>query len=140
MAHPGISLPSGGVSRTVAEPCIHCAAARDEIAELRSALGLSGRLTDQRLIERRFGLTRAQAKLCQALYDAAGRVVPRCTLEKVALTEAGYEGGSNVLSVHICRVRAKLGSTTIDTAEGGYAMTPVGRALVYTALKIREPA
>lgn len=124
----------------MADICIHCQAAREEIAELRRALGLSGRLTDQRLIERRFGFTRAQARIAQALYDAAGRVVPRATLELVGVGQDARQNGSDNLKVHICRVRAKLGASTVDTAEGGYAMTPVGRALIYTALKIKEAA
>lgn len=118
----------------MAEGCAFCMAARDEIAELRLALGLSGRLTDQRLIERRFKLTRSEAKIAQALYDASGRVVPRSTLETIALSE---ETQSNTLSVHICRLRGKIGKGCIDTAEHGYAMTPTGRALVYTALKVK---
>lgn len=120
--------------------CIHCSAARAEIAELRAALGLSGRLTDQRLIERRFALTRQQARLAQALYDAAGRVVPRSTLDAIVLSDDACAAGSDLLKTVVCRVRAILGAETIDTAEGGYAMTPVGRALVYTALKIRAAA
>lgn len=118
-------------------PCIHCQAAREEIAELRKALGLSGRLTDQRAIERRFVLTHAQARITQALYDAAGRVVPRATLDSIALTPDAQLDGSDALKTHICRIRAKIGPDTIDTASGGYAMTPVGRALIYTALKVR---
>ena len=117
--------------------CIHCQAARDEIAELPAAHGLSGKLTDQRAIERRFGLTRAQARITQALYDAAGRMVPKYTLESVGLGEDASPDG---LKVHICAIRAKIGKETIDTGEGGYAMTPVGRALIYTALKLREVA
>jgi DNA-binding response OmpR family regulator len=119
---------SGGV-------CIHCQAARDEIAELRRALGLSGRMTEQRLIERRFALTRSQARICQALYDAAGRVVPKVTLTDFCL---GEDTDPETVKVHICRIRVKLGASAIDTAEGGWSMTPPGRALVYTALKIPE--
>lgn len=121
-----------------ASPCIHCQALALEVQELRAALGLSGRLTEQRAIERRFKLTRAQAKIVQALYDAGGRVVPRATLDAVALRDAA-EGGDS-LKTHICRIRALIGADVIDTAEGGYAMTPVGRALVYSALCIRGEA
>ena len=120
--------------------CIHCAAMADEIAELRSALGLSGRLTEQRAIERTFGLTRQQARLLQALYDAGGKVVPRLTLDSLVLKPEIYEDGSDALKVIVCRVRAKLGHEIIDTAEGGYAITQAGRAMVSSALVIGAAA
>lgn len=123
-----------------AERCIHCAAMADEVAELRAALGLSGRLTDQRAIERRFKLTRQQARLAQALYDAAGRVVPRETLSNLILSETSAAEGSEHLKTVVCRVRLAIGKDAIDTAEGGYAMTAEGRALIYTALKLPEMA
>jgi len=108
----------------------------DEVAELRAALGLSGKLTDQRVIERAFALTRQEAKLAQALYDAGGRVVPRVTLDALVLSPDAYADGSDALKTVVCVVRSKLGRDTIDTAEGGYAMTPVGRSLLYTRLQV----
>ncbi len=119
---------------------VECAALRDEVAELRKALGLSGRLTEQRAIERAFGLNRSEARLLQALYDASGKVVPRQTLDSVVLKATSYEDGSDALKTHVCRVRAKLGPETIDTADGGYAITHAGRALVASALKLHAEA
>lgn len=120
--------------------CIHCQAMADEISELRAALGLSGRLTEQRLIERAFGLSRQQARLIQALYDAGGKVVPRLTLDSLVLRDGAFEDGSDALKTIVCRTRAIVGRDIIDTAEGGYAMTQAGRALVLSALTIAAAA
>src|SRR5690348_2692281 len=110
--------------------CIHCEALRDEVAELRRALGLSGRLSDQRAIQRAFNLTPGQARLVQALYDAGGKVVPRSTLDTVVLTPRGYEDGADSVKVHVSRARAVLRAEFIETADGGYALSQTGRALV----------
>lgn len=121
--------------------CVHCAsqsALADEVAELRALLGLSGRLTDQRRIERAFGLSRQPARLLQVLYDAGGKVVPRQTLDSVVLSPARYEDGSDMLKVLVCRVRAVIGKDVIDTAAGGYAITQAGRALVAGALRVAD--
>ena len=119
---------------------IECIALRDEVAELRRTLGLAGRLTDQRAIERTFGLNHSEARLALALYDAAGKVVPRLTLDSTVLRAESFEDGSDALKTIICRVRRKLGADTIDTAEGGYAVTHAGRALIASAFKIAEAA
>jgi len=128
-------MASGGCDH-----CIELAALRDEVAELRKALGLSGRLTDQRAIERAFGLSRQRARLLLALYDAGGKVVPRATLDSVVLGAGAYEDGSDNLKVIVCFVRRVLGADIIDTAEGGYALSRAGRALVASALKIQSEA
>lgn len=117
--------------------CIHCAAMADEIAELRAALGLSGRLTERRAIASTFGLSPREARLLQTLYDAGGRVVPRSTLDSIILSEKGYENGADSLKVVVCGVRSKLGPEIIETVRnGGYSLTQQGRALVASALKI----
>lgn len=121
--------------------CIHCAAMADEIAELRAALGLSGRLTERRAIERAFRLTPAETRLLQALYDAGGKIVPRTTLDSIVLTERGYLDGADSLKVIVCNVRGKLSRDAIATVYGqGYSLTQEGRALVASALKIGETA
>lgn len=116
--------------------CIHCSALRAEVSELRIALGLNGRVAEQRAIGRQFGLGPVEARIAQALYDAAGKVVPRETLDAIGLTEAAYLDGSDALKAHICNLRRKLGGDTIETAHGGYAITDAGRALIFTALKV----
>ena len=117
--------------------CIHCEALKDEVAELRAALGLSGQLTERRKLQRRFGLTATESHIAQILYDAGGRTVPRVTLDNTAIP--GGSDGADSLKTHVCRIRRKLSADSIDTAEGGYRMSPVGRALIYTALKVSEP-
>lgn len=121
--------------------CIHCDAMREEVAELRAALGLSGSLTVRRDIAKAWGLTAGQARVVQALYDAGGRVVPRATLDHYCLTEAGAENGADSLKAHVCRIRAKLGRDAIETTYGGgYSMTDAGRTLVATSLRLAERA
>jgi DNA-binding response OmpR family regulator len=121
--------------------CIHHAAMADEIAELRAALGLSGRLTERRAIASAFGLAPQEARLLQTLYDAGGKVVPHRTLDSIVLGEKGYENGSDSVKVVVCRVRAKLGPEVVETTfGGGYSLSQAGRALVASALAIGAAA
>jgi DNA-binding response OmpR family regulator len=121
--------------------CIHHEAMAHEIAELRAALGLSGRLTQRRAIGRAFGLAPQESRLLQTLYDAGGKVVPHRTLDSVVLGPKGYENGSDGMKVIVCRLRAKLGKEVVESVHaGGYALTQQGRALVASALKIGEAA
>lgn len=121
--------------------CIHHEAMAHEIAELRAALGLSGRLTHRATIQRAFGLSPQESQLLQTLYDAGGRVVPHLTLNSIVLGAEAYENGSDSVKVIVCRVRAKLGSEIVETTfGGGYSISQEGRALIASALKIGAAA
>lgn len=120
--------------------CIHCDAMRLEVAELRKTLGLSGKASDQLALQRAYKLAPAEARLIQALYDAAGKVVPNYTLAQIVVSDGALYDGSDALKVHVSNARAKIGFAAIETVTGsGYAMTDTGRALVYTALKVAAP-
>lgn len=116
--------------------CPRCEEMREEIRDLRAALGLSKELTAQREIGRKLKITPAQSRIVQALYEASpGRIVPRSTLEDYALRWPGQKSWPGSLSVHISRLRAKVGYEFVESFVGGYALSAVGRARVYVLLR-----
>ena len=67
-------------------------------------------------------LSRREYALLYALMQNAGRVLSRDRLEE-ALYGWGEEVGSNVLEVHVCNLRRKLGVKLIRTVRGvGYTV------------------
>jgi DNA-binding response OmpR family regulator len=77
-----------------------------------------------RLHSRSVGLTARECELLVCLIDAAGGVVSRATLRE-RVWQRTEEGGSNLVEVHLSRLRDKLGddASVIETVRGaGYRL------------------
>ena len=75
---------------------------------------------------RRVDLTALEFALMRCLYQRPGQVVERASLLR-EVWGTDYEGGSNVIEVHVGSLRRKLGdrSAAIETVRGtGYRFVP----------------
>ena len=82
-----------------------------------------------------FGLTRGEARVILALYDAKGRAL---SIDQIIIAIYGHESdvSSNIISVHLCRVRKRVGASWTANHWGhGYSMTADGLAAVRAALE-----
>lgn len=116
--------------------CARCEELQEEVAYLRSELGLRARATDLQALRETFGLTGNEARVALILARANGRTVMRAQIEEAMPARSGVDDRcSNLVSVVVNNVRRKIGKEHIPTAwAAGYAMTAAGRALVLGAL------
>ena len=108
--------------------CERCAQLEEEVAYLKSELGIAQDGDAVLALKMRFGMTPNTARFLLRLYRANGRVVTRNVLEDTLMhvTET-YEGYSDFTKVYAHRARNALGHDTLVTVRGvGYAMSPSG--------------
>lgn len=76
-------------------------------------------------VQVKFGLTATEATICAALYRRRDKLLGASSLEGLLDEERGCALESNIVSVMICKIRAKLGDTAIETVRGrGYRLSP----------------
>lgn len=118
--------------------CARCDVLEEEIAYLRSELGLQTELTMKRGLSRSLGLSPGELSLALALYRAKGRVVTSSFLEEILPDPRGNAGERTLklVQVYVCRLRRTLGFDAIDTIWGqGYQLMPKGREIIREALE-----
>lgn len=72
-----------------------------------------------------FNLTHTEAVICTALYQRREKLMSSMRLESLLDEERGGPLESNIVSVMICKIRAKLGDEAIETLRGrGYRLSP----------------
>lgn len=111
----------------------------DEVAFLRSEMGLSSSGTAVQLLRSGFGMDSGSARAVAALYSARGRVLTYFQIAEAMASEA--EGIKRLVSVFVCRARGKLGRDAVETAWGvGYRLSPVGIAKIDAVLNPQRSA
>lgn len=105
----------------------------EEIAYLKSELGLSDKTTRSAVVQLAFSITAQEARALIALADAKGRVLTHNQLEDAMERSSGGEL-VKITGVYVSRLRKALGSfDAIETVWGqGYRITPIGLAKVNT--------
>lgn len=99
----------------------------DEVAYLRSEMGLSVSATRVGLVRAALKLRPGCCKMLLAMFDAKGRVLNRFQL---AEAHAHPNGGDTLraVNVHMCLIRKRLGQESIEGVWGvGYRLTDAGR-------------
>jgi DNA-binding response OmpR family regulator len=75
-------------------------------------------------IQARFDLSATEAMICTALYQRREKLMSSLRLEGMLDEERGCSLESNIVSVMICKIRAKLGEDAIETVRGrGYRLS-----------------
>ncbi len=95
--------------------CAHCAELREEIAYLRSELGL---LRDQQIVDylrAEYGMTRGAARLVEALSTTAGRWVNKYRLAEMMGSD---DESGRTIDVFVCSARTALGFDAIEREHG----------------------
>jgi DNA-binding response OmpR family regulator len=77
-------------------------------------------------IQLHFDLSETEAMICTALYQRRDKLMSSVRLEGMLDEERGCSLESNIVSVMICKIRAKLGEEAIETVRGrGYRLSPI---------------
>jgi DNA-binding response OmpR family regulator len=105
----------------------------EEVAYLKSELGLSIEATRIDAVKRAIGVPPRCAKLLLALHDAHGRVLRVHQLEAAIGGEDDRIAGSKIVNVLVWRLR-RAGDLVRNTWGLGYAITPLGAERVRQAL------
>lgn len=115
--------------------CRRCEELTEEVAWLRSELGIVSAATELQSARRAFNISTGQAMLLLRLHKAAGRVLSHYQLEESIPSPSGDRmSGDRIVKVYICRLRAAVGPGVIETAWGhGYRLTAHGLATVASA-------
>lgn len=105
----------------------------DEVAFLRSELGIADHETLAHNFRTRFGVTPCQSQILAALYSTKRAVSYDRLLQAVPLgqgreiDEPGWQG----CKVQICRLRKKIGFYAIEAVHGfGFILTDYGRRVI----------
>lgn len=118
--------------------CARCAELEEEVAYLKSELGLRRLPTDIDRLRRHFGLANGDAELLHALYAAKGRVVTRMQCMDATSSRPDREDDDRdlkMIDVRICRIRKPLGKDAIlNVWSTGYRLSPEGIARVGAAI------
>lgn len=111
--------------------CERCAQLEEEVAFWKNEAGALSDLEVLANLQRRYRLTRSQARLLEILGARRGRVIDGHRL----LEFAGCEGESDaLLRAHIRNIRAKLGPDAILTRHSiGFTIGPAGEAAIRSA-------
>ncbi len=118
--------------------CDRCAALELQVERYKRELMLRDEDGSIIAIRRAHKLAPAEARLVLILYGANGRPVSTRFLADEILSEESYP---ETLKVHVSRARKRLGPDSIETHFGqGYALSAVGRALIYRTLHMEEAA
>lgn len=107
-----------------------------EIAWLRSELGLAHEATELMKLHTAFRLAKAEGVLVLALYRAKSMLSKEQLIDRVPVVSRSGDWDTQVVAVHVCRIRKKIGKDTIQNQFGvGYWMTAVGKARIKAALE-----
>lgn len=112
--------------------CVQCASLREELDELREAIGICADRDKLARIRTHYGLWRAEAEVLLRLYAVKGRVVQRWALLDGL---SSSDDALHVLAVYLVHIRAAVGRESIQTIRGvGYQLTAAGMSVVGEAL------
>lgn len=118
--------------------CAHCEELREEIAYLKSELGLTRDSSLERTLHFTHGLTGKEARFLIALHQVKGRVLNQY---QVLDAIGSPDGVSKLATVYLCKIRKKLGRTAILTEWGrGFSIGPLGVAAIEHAQALRLAA
>jgi DNA-binding response OmpR family regulator len=110
-----------------AEALDRAAKAEEQVAYLKSELGLRDDLDAVQALKEAFGLYNGEAFVLHALYAAHGRTLGRAIIcEHLPLRNE--ERGLKIVDVYASRIRSKLGKDSILNSWGeGYRISPEAR-------------
>lgn len=114
----------------------------EEVAYLRSELGITDDATSIAALRDTYGLPPAASRVLMSLYLARGRVLSKDQIsDSLPVVTRDTWSERKLADVYVCRIRAKIGHAAIKTAWGaGYYLTPEGIAKVDAALAERKAA
>lgn len=114
--------------------CERCADLEEQIAWLKSELGLTQDTSAVHALRGRFKIDPQQARLLLTLYEAHGRTLTTVFLHE-AISSREHTYGSKLVHVRVMRLRKVLGKEAIETLYGlGYRLSAEGRDRVSLAL------
>lgn len=109
----------------------------EQVAYLKSELGVSLRLTDQARIMERFSLSPKAAKILMALRTSNGRLLSHDFLVETFAPESERD---KIIDVYICKIRKAIGRDSVKTCWGeGFSLTEAGKTRVDQALTAPIP-
>jgi DNA-binding response OmpR family regulator len=116
--------------------CAHCEQLEEQVAWLKSELGIQMDSTRHAKITKGLRLQGQTAAMVLVLYQARGRVVSQVAMnDAVPSPLVGEDRGPKFVDVQICRARKVLGKGAIENIFGkGYRLSPSGMNTVATAL------
>lgn len=114
--------------------CAQCDELREEIAYLKSELGLNMEMARIHAVQQQFSLTTNEARLLLALFDASPR-----GLNRIQAFESMEHSSDEVLikavDVYVHRLRQKLGFEAIETIWGiGHTLSAATTTLIKEVL------
>lgn len=115
--------------------CARCAELEEEVAYLRSELGVQQEASLTDILKVRFGLVRGWAAVLAALYRAKGRCVMHAQLEEAIPNPNDRDRDNRIVTVYVALLRGVLGKDAIATVWGsGYRLTESGLERVESVL------
>lgn len=104
--------------------CARCEAMQEEVAYLRSELGLQLDATRLAALRREFGLSEHKARMVLVLFNAKGRVVSNAQLEDALPCKYREERSSNFINATLSQLRRQIGKESIENVFGsGYRIS-----------------
>lgn len=122
--------------------CARCEELEEEVAFLKSELGLRSSADELRRLKAAFDLTPQEARIVLAMARAKGKPVMRVQLEEL-INERSHkdECAYNLPSVYVAKIRRKLGKEAVITAWGsGYSLSPEALERVRAVLETARAA
>ena len=114
--------------------CQHCQHLVEEVAYLKSELGIQYDEAELQRLQDVFALRRGPAQFLRVLRNARGRVVPH--LQALDALPGSDDRSLTLLSVYACRVRSSLGHSALESVRGvGYRLSQSGLALAARILE-----
>jgi len=117
--------------------CDRCAELEEEVAYLRSELGLLADEDALLTLKRAMRVSPVVARLVYALYRSNGRLLTCAHLEDAIPSKTGRDDyiSQSFFGALVCLARRALGRDAIETAWGrGYRLSPAGMARVAAIL------
>lgn len=117
--------------------CDRCEELEEDIAYLKSELGLRAGLDEIEALRKAFGLTPSCAKLVLALYRAKGRTVTQLQMLEIMPPRYTIEDDrtSQIVNVQCSKTRKALGPGLLQNVWGqGFKLSPAGLDIVGLAL------
>lgn len=105
--------------------CPHCEELREELAYLRSELGLQLEAAELDDLKRRFGLSPGTARLLALLYGANRRPMTRHQIEDaIPARDEDLERSYGYVSTLVCQLRDRIGRGSVLNVFGtGYRLS-----------------
>lgn len=119
--------------------CDRCTELEEEVAWLRSELGIRADAEQGNRLRSAFSVTPGEAAVLMRLYAAGGRLVTLSQLCQAApsMDEAGERDDLRIMRVYVSRIRKKMGVGAILLAYGrGYSLSPEAQARVRSVVEI----